>query len=44
MATCYEQVRSIAAYMARDIESSEKVELNLPETGVCSVNFLQNQP
>ena len=40
MATGYEQVRSIAAYMAGDIEASEKVELDLPETGVCSVNFV----
>ncbi|CAM5418376.1 NAD(P)-binding domain-containing protein [Niallia circulans] len=39
MATGYEQVRSIAAFMAGDIESSEKVELDLPETGVCSVSF-----
>lgn len=44
MATGYEQVRSIAAYMARDIESSEKVELDLPETGVCSVNFSKINP
>jgi len=40
MATGYEQVRSIAAFIAGDIESSEKVELDLPETGVCSVNLL----
>ncbi|MEK4671330.1 NAD(P)-binding domain-containing protein [Niallia sp. FSL R7-0271] len=39
MATGYEQVRSIAAYIAGDIEAAEKVELDLPETGVCSVNF-----
>ncbi len=44
MATGYEQVRSIAAYMAGDIESSEKVELDLPETGVCSVNFSDIPP
>lgn len=44
MATGYEQVRSIAAYMAGDIESSEKVELDLPETGVCSVNFSNINP
>ncbi|KAB7672214.1 NAD(P)-binding domain-containing protein [Bacillus sp. B1-b2] len=44
MATGYEQVRSIAAYMAGDIESSERVELDLPETGVCSVNFSNITP
>lgn len=36
MATGYEQVRSIVAYMAGDIEAAERVELNLPQTGVCS--------
>ena len=44
MATGYEQVRSIAAYIAGDIASSEKVELDLPETGVCSVNFSNITP
>ncbi|MFD0048082.1 hypothetical protein ACFVHQ_01875 [Actinomycetes bacterium NPDC127524] len=38
MATGYEQVRSIAAYIAGDIESALKVELVLPETGVCSIS------
>jgi len=41
MATGYEQVRSITAYLAGDIEASKRVELELPETGVCSIN-LQN--
>lgn len=36
MATGYEQVRSIAAYLAGDISSSKHVELSLPETGVCN--------
>ncbi|MDY8134350.1 NAD(P)-binding domain-containing protein [Aquimarina sp. 2201CG5-10] len=36
MATGYEQVRSIVAYMDGDIEAAERVELNLPQTGVCS--------
>lgn len=35
MATGYEQIRSVVAYLAGDIEAAEKVELNLPETGVC---------
>ncbi|CAL2080630.1 Glutamate synthase [Tenacibaculum sp. 190524A02b] len=39
MATGYEQVRSIVAYLAGDIEAAERVELNLPETGVCSSNL-----
>lgn len=38
MATGYEQVRSIAAYLTGDFEAAAKVELELPETGVCSLN------
>jgi thioredoxin reductase len=38
MATGYEQVRSIAAALAEDWEAAQKVELDLPETGVCSVD------
>ncbi|BDH60438.1 hypothetical protein MTP04_05680 [Lysinibacillus sp. PLM2] len=36
MATGYEQVRSIVAYLVGDIDSSKKIELELPETGVCN--------
>jgi thioredoxin reductase len=36
MLTGYEQVRSIVAALAGDWESARKVELVLPETGVCS--------
>jgi Pyridine nucleotide-disulphide oxidoreductase len=36
MLTGYEQVRSIAADIAGDREATERVELVLPETGVCS--------
>ena len=36
MITGYEQVRSIAAAIAGDREAAERVELVLPETGVCS--------
>lgn len=39
MATGYEQVRSITAYLAGDEEASQRVELELPETGVCSSNL-----
>ncbi|HSI66793.1 MAG TPA: NAD(P)-binding domain-containing protein [Planococcus sp. (in: firmicutes)] len=36
MATGYEQARSVAAHLAGDYESAKRIELNLPETGVCS--------
>ncbi|HEU5129805.1 MAG TPA: FAD-dependent oxidoreductase [Glycomyces sp.] len=36
LATGYEQVRSIAAALAGDREAADRVELDLPETGVCS--------
>ncbi|HEY3403878.1 MAG TPA: flavoprotein, partial [Ohtaekwangia sp.] len=38
MATGYEQVRSIAAAIDGDMEAARNVELDLPETGVCSVD------
>ncbi len=36
LATGYEQVRSVAAALTGDIEAARRVELCLPETGVCS--------
>ncbi len=36
MITGYEQIRSIAADIAGDREAAERVELELPETGVCN--------
>ena len=39
MATGYEQVRSISAYLAGDLNAANDVRLVLPETGVCSTNF-----
>lgn len=42
--TGYEQVRSIAAALAGDHESAERVELVLPETGVCSGSGLAAEP
>ena len=33
--TGYEQVRSIAAALAGDLDAAARVELRLPETGVC---------
>ena len=38
MLTGYEQVRSIAADIAGDREAAERVELVLPETGVCNLS------
>lgn len=38
LATGYEQVRSIAAYIDGDMEAAQNVELDLPKTGVCSVS------
>jgi glycine/D-amino acid oxidase-like deaminating enzyme len=36
LATGYEQTRSIVAALAGDVEAARAVELDLPETGVCS--------
>lgn len=38
LATGHEQVRSIAAFLAGDGEAARRVELVLPETGVCSAD------
>lgn len=38
LATGYEQVRSIAAYLAGDLTAAHSVELVLPATGVCSTD------
>lgn len=40
LATGHEQVRSIAAFLAGDAEGARRVELALPETGVCSTDHL----
>ncbi|MGJ0173250.1 MULTISPECIES: NAD(P)-binding domain-containing protein [Bacillus] len=37
LATGYEQARSVVAYITGDKESAERVELKLPETGVCKL-------
>ncbi len=39
MTTGYEQVRSVVSALVGDWETALKVELNLPETGVCSANL-----
>ncbi|MFD3675813.1 NAD(P)-binding domain-containing protein [Streptomyces sp. NPDC058613] len=42
--TGYEQVRSIAAHLAGDREAAARVELTLPETGVCGGAGLFDEP
>jgi thioredoxin reductase len=42
--TGYEQARSIAAAIAGDQEAAERVELTLPETGVCGGAGLFDEP
>jgi thioredoxin reductase len=39
LATGYEQVRSVVAALAGDWEAARDVQLDLPETGVCSSNL-----
>ncbi|NAS21022.1 FAD-dependent oxidoreductase [Herbidospora sp. NEAU-GS84] len=43
MATGYEQARSVVAALAGDWEAARAVELDLPETGVCSSNLAEAQ-
>lgn len=42
--TGYEQVRSVAAWLAGDLEAAGRVELVLPETGVCGGAGLYEAP
>ncbi|MFD5647156.1 flavoprotein, partial [Streptomyces anulatus] len=42
--TGYEQVRSIAAAIAGDLDAADRVELPLPETGVCGGAGLYDTP
>ncbi|MEU9076988.1 FAD-dependent oxidoreductase [Kitasatospora sp. NPDC048538] len=42
--TGYEQVRSVAAALAGDAEAAARVELTLPETGVCGGAGLFDEP
>jgi hypothetical protein len=42
--TGYEQVRSVTAAIAGDLESADRVELSLPETGVCGGAGLFDDP
>ncbi|MEO3869769.1 FAD-dependent oxidoreductase [Nonomuraea sp. B12E4] len=43
MATGYEQVRSVVAALAGDWEAARDVQLDLPETGVCSSSLAEAQ-
>jgi threonine dehydrogenase-like Zn-dependent dehydrogenase len=43
MATGFEQARSVVAAIAGDLEAADRVELDLPETGVCSVDGSQGE-
>jgi hypothetical protein len=38
MATGFEQARSVVAAIAGDMQAADRVELDLPETGVCSLD------
>ncbi|WP_010677732.1 NAD(P)-binding domain-containing protein [Bacillus timonensis] len=42
LATGYEQVRSIVAYLTGDLKGAEEVHLELPETGVCRTNIVSD--
>ncbi|MGW5000639.1 NAD(P)-binding domain-containing protein [Streptomyces hydrogenans] len=42
--TGYEQVRSVAAALAGDLDSADRVELALPESGVCGGSGLYDAP
>jgi hypothetical protein len=41
LATGHEQVRSIAAALGGDMDAAARVELELPETGVCNAKPVQ---
>jgi hypothetical protein len=44
MATGYEQARSVVAALAGDLAAADEVQLDLPETGVCSTDFATDAP
>ena len=44
LATGYEQARSVVAMLAGDVAAAERVELVLPETGVCSTHSWRRLP
>ncbi|MBC7992480.1 MAG: flavoprotein, partial [Rhizobacter sp.] len=44
MATGYEQARSVVAALAGDLRAADEVRLELPQTGVCSVDLASPEP
>lgn len=42
LATGYEQTRSVVAALVGDYEAAAQVHLDLPETGVCATDFLED--
>jgi hypothetical protein len=44
MATGYEQARSVVAAIAGDLVAADTVQLDLPQTGVCSTNLTGDAP
>jgi hypothetical protein len=44
MATGFEQVRSVVAAIAGDLVAADRVELDLPETGVCGIPAQSTAP
>jgi hypothetical protein len=44
LATGYEQARSVVAALAGDWDAARDVQLDLPETGVCSSNLAYGEP
>ncbi|WP_020525251.1 NAD(P)-binding domain-containing protein [Catelliglobosispora koreensis] len=44
LATGFEQARSVVAALAGDLQAAAAVELDLPETGVCSTNNVNAAP
>lgn len=43
LATGYEQVRSVVAGLVGDWDAARDVQLQLPETGVCSTDFIEDE-
>lgn len=44
MATGFEQARSVVAALAGDLAAADRVELDLPETGVCGIDAAEAAP
>jgi hypothetical protein len=42
--TGYEQVRSVVAALAGDLDAASRVELQLPKTGACSISSATTEP